>query len=213
MPLAYIRFIEVDWQGRPVDPGFGVPGSPGYPDQGLPGGGGEIDNALPVPNPPAGQPGHLPSVPPGKPVIPAHPIVRWPPRGETDPDWGVTPVPNPPAGQPGHLPAVPPGWPTIPTHPWVPPRPVRPSHPIHRPWPGPVDPGWGVDEGAQPGQGLPGGNPNFPDNSLPTTPPPSVPPGSYLVLVRSPAGKWQYAVVQSPPTTLPEPPPTAQPKA
>jgi hypothetical protein len=208
MPLAYIRFLEVDWQGRPVDPGYGRPEG-GAPDQGLPGGGGEIDNALPIPNPPPGQPGHLPSVPVGKPIIPSHPIVRWPPHGETDPDWGVTPTPNPPPGQPGHLPTVPPGWPTIPSHPWVPPRPVYPSHPIHRPgggWDGrPVDPGWGVGEG--------GGV----DNTLPGLPPvpPTVAPGQVLVAVRNAAGTWYFASMPagSVPAPLPEPPPTAQPKS
>ena len=213
MPLAYIRFIEWDGVGRPDQ---GLPGAPSYPDQGLPGTPDYPDNALPVPNPPAGQPGHLPTLPPGRPVIPSHPIVKWPPR-PVDPDWGVTPVPNPPAGQPGHLPAVPPNWPIIPAHPWIPPRPTRPSHPIARPG-FPVDPGWGVGEGGTPDQGLPE-NPYIPDNSLPTTPPPTVPTGSYLVLVRNPAGQWQYAVVQgTPPTPTPTPPmapggPTAQPKS
>jgi hypothetical protein len=76
--------------------------------------------------------------------------------------------------------------------------------------------------GAHPGHPLPGqpglpGHPlprppAFPDNSLPTTPPPMVPPGTTLVLVRTPDGKWHWATTQMPPTTLPEPP-TAQPKA
>jgi len=207
--LAYIMFL--DRAGRPVDPGYGVDeGAPGI-DNSLPGGGEYYpDNGLPIPNPPPGKPGHLPSVPPGRPIVPSHPIVKWPTR-PVDPDWGVTPTPNPPDGQPGHLPSVPPGFPIIPSHPWIPPRPVRPGHLPS--WGGrPVDPGYGVG-GEYPDNGLPG-NPNFPDNSLPTTPPPTVPVGSYLVLVRTPTGQWKYAVVQgTPPATLPEPPPTAQPKS
>jgi hypothetical protein len=78
--------------------------------------------------------------------------------------------------------------------------------------------------GHRPDQGLPGGGhypdhelptiPGVPDNTLPTTPPPQVPQDMVLVLVRTADGKWHWATVPavSPPTTLPEPPPTAQPK-
>jgi hypothetical protein len=95
--------------------------------------------------------------------------------------------------------------------------PGRPPHVSTGPvWPGrPVDPGFGVPGGGgRPDQGLPG-NPNFPDNSLPTTPPPAIPPNTVLVMVRLPTGQWKYAAVQAgaAPTPLPEPPPTAQPKA
>lgn len=74
-----------------------------------------------------------------------------------------------------------------------------------------------------PDQGLPGepGTPDntlptipgVPDNTLPTTPPPTVPPGSYLVMFKGPDGKWHWATSASMPTTLPEPPPVATPKA
>jgi hypothetical protein len=214
MPLAYIQFL--DGSGRPVDPGYGVPGGE-RPDQGLPGTPSYPDNSLPIPNPPPGKPGHLPSLPVGRPIVPSHPIVKWPPR-PVDPDWGVDPIPNPPDGQPGHLPTVPPNWPIIPSHPWLPPRPTRP-----------VDPGYGIPGGGwghhpdhglpgggwgHPDQGLPGGG-GHPDQGLPDTPPPSVPAGMVLVLVRSAEGKWYYAMVPQG-TTKPVPPvspPEAQPKA
>jgi len=181
MPLAYIHFI--DGLGRP--------------DNSLPGGGGgEVDNTLPVPNPDPGKPGHLPSVPPGWPIIPSHPIAR--PGRPVDPGYGVDsghrpdnslPIPNPPPGQPGHLPSVPPGWPIVPSHPIAGLRPPRPD------------------------QGLPGeeGTPEHPIVLPPT--PPTVPPGSYLVLVRNPDGTWMYKVVAGPrPDQGLPPPPTAQPK-
>jgi hypothetical protein len=69
-----------------------------------------------------------------------------------------------------------------------------------------TDPGYGRPEwGDHPNQGLPGGghisnrpplNPNFPSNSLPSGPPPHLPPGTTLVLVRDPAGVWHYAAIQ-----------------
>jgi hypothetical protein len=82
----------------------------------------------------------------------------------------------------------------------------------------PVDPGWGVGHpGGHPDQGLPEPPtiPGVPDNTLPTNPPPAVPPGMALVMVRTPDGKWKWAAVPMPsvPTPLPEPPPTAAPKA
>jgi len=84
-------------------------------------------------------------------------------------------------GRPGHLPA----WPER-----------------------PVDPGFGVG-GARPGhrpdQGLPG-NPNFPDNSLPSTPPPQLLPGYTLVLVRTADMKWHYAAVSPGTPVQPLPP-------
>jgi hypothetical protein len=90
----------------------------------------------------------------------------------------------------------------------------RPSHPISGRWPGRVDPGYGVGVGG------------IPDNSLPSTPPPTLMPGWTLLLVRGPDGKWKYATLapsSPPPRPLPEPippggapdqglPPTAAPK-
>jgi hypothetical protein len=179
MPLAFIHFLEGGH--RPVDPGYGV-------DEG-----GNVDNTLPVPNPPPGQPGHLPSVPINWPIIPSHPIARPPrPSRPVDPGYGVGsehpdqgPVPNPPPGQPGHLPSVPPGWPVI------------PSHPIAGLWPG------------RPSHGLPGGGGGgIPDNTLPPVPPPTLMPGWTLLLVRGPDGTWKYASLapsSPPPRPLPEP--------
>lgn len=185
MPLAFITFL--DGSRMPVDPGFGV-------DVGA--GPGDIDNTLPVPNPPEGEIGNLPTVPPGWPVIPSHPIARPPFGGRIDNSLPV--IPNPPPGEIGNLPAVPPGWPVVPTHPWIPPR-----RPHHGHWP--VDPGYGIESG-RPDQGLP--------------PAPDVPPGNTLVLVRDPSGKWYYAMVPQGttkplPTPTPPiaPPPTAQPKS
>ena len=84
----------------------------------------------------------------------------------------------------------------------------------------PTDPGYGG--------GLPA-NPEFPDNSLPAGPPPHVPQGNVVVLVRDPAGVWHYAMMPAasvppplPDNTLPGGPPlrpgmplppTATPKA
>jgi hypothetical protein len=182
MPLAFIHFL--DGANRPVDPGFGV-------DQG-----GNVDNTLPVPNPDPGKPGHLPSVPPGWPIIPSHPIAR-PPR-PVDPGYGVSvgghpehPIANPPAGQPGHLPSVPPGWPIVPSHPIAGLRPPRPDH------------------------GLPGGEDGSPEHPIVLPPTvPTVPAGSYLVLVRNPDGTWAYKVVAGPRPEQGLPtPPVAQPKS
>jgi hypothetical protein len=90
---------------------------------------------------------------------------------------------------------------------------------------GGVDPGFGVGGVPHPGHGLPGSGahpghdlphlPGVPDNTLPTTPPPHVPIGSTLVLVRDAAGVWHYAAIppgQPVPAPLPVPPPTAAPK-
>lgn len=93
---------------------------------------------------------------------------------------------------------------------------------------GGVDPGFGVGDADRPDQGLPGGgfphpgnrppgsgahpgNPAFPDNSLPSSPPPTVAPGQTLVLVRDPVGVWHYATIDAstpPPKPVPVPPPT-----
>jgi hypothetical protein len=90
-----------------------------------------------------------------------------------------------------------------------------------------VDPGFGMPGGGgrpdnslpwapvRPGHDLPH-LPGVPDNTLPTTPPPHVPSGATLVLVRDPAGVWHYAAIEAGhplPTPLPVPPPTAAPKA
>ena len=94
---------------------------------------------------------------------------------------------------------------------------------------GAVDPGYGRPGGGpHPGNRPPGsGNPVFPDNTLPTTPPPHVAPASTLVLVRDQAGVGHSAAIQpgSPPPVPVHPiapgapgrpdqglPPTAAPK-
>jgi hypothetical protein len=69
----------------------------------------------------------------------------------------------------------------------------RPPH-VSGGWPG------------HPDQGLPGGGSGIPDNSLPSTPPPTLLPGYTLVMVRGPAGKWEYAFIapsDPPPKPLP----------
>lgn len=137
--LAYIT--PVDRQGRPVDPGYGVPGGE-YPDQGLPGGewGGEHpDQGLPgFPGSP-GHPGHLPARPgwggehpgnrpPGSGGRPPRPGNRPPgsrPGRPTDPDYGVDE-----GGEAGQLPV----WPLDPAHPDVGLPPIA-GHPLP-----PVDP-------------------------------------------------------------------------
>jgi len=161
MALADIRYL--DNMGRP-----------GRPDNSLP-------KPLPIPNPPPGTPGHLPAVPPGWPVIPSHPIVRWPRPGEPD---NSLPKPNPPPDKPGHLPSVPVGWPVI------------PAHPIETPE-DPVDPGYGVDEGDQDKPPVDG------PITLPGKPPVAK-PGETIVIVRH-NGKWQYAVIPAPSPPMPTP--------
>jgi hypothetical protein len=57
----------------------------------------------------------------------------------------------------------------------------------------------------RPDQGLPG-HPGFPDHELPDNPPPTLLPGYTLVMVRGPAGKWEYAFIapsDPPPKPLP----------
>ncbi len=86
---------------------------------------------------------------------------------------------------------------------------------------GGVDPDYGIDTGHHPDHGLPGGRPphvgnrppgsgggGIPDNSLPSTPPPTLLPGYTLVLLRGPDGKWKYATLapgSAPPKPIPEP--------
>lgn len=103
---------------------------------------------------------------------------------------------------------------------------------------GRTDPGYGQGGGFRPDNELPGGghisnrppgswegrpdnslpnHPHFPNNSLPSGPPPHVPAGATLVLVRDPAGVWHYAAIQPgqpvPPPLPGQPlPPTAAPK-
>jgi len=64
---------------------------------------------------------------------------------------------------------------------------------------------------AAPDQGLPGGGehpdqgiPGVPDNTLPTTPPPTLPAGMYLIMVRTPDGKWKWAAVPQQIPPLPD---------
>jgi len=62
-------------------------------------------------------------------------------------------------------------------------------------------------QGGHPGNRPPGsGNPSFPDNSLPSGPPPHVQPGATLILVRAASGTWHYAAIQP---GQPVPPPIA----
>ena len=197
MPYAYIEFLRPEGGGRPVDPGYGVPGghpdqgfNPDHPSQGLPGGGrwsGGLhpDQGLPgFPGAP-GHPGHLPARP-GRPVDPDYGVGEggeagqlpvWPLDPE-HPDTGLPPV----AGHP--LPPIdpPPGtiWPPLP--PSVPAgkalvlvfisgvgyRYTVLTVPEHE-----TDPDYGVDE-EHPDQGLPGGE--HPDQGLPPQRPGQRPP-------------------------------------
>ena len=136
------------------------------------------------------------------------------------PDQGLPGSPNyPDQGLPGSpgVPSqpLPPSWPNYPTTgPVWPGKPVDPGYGIRpgRVW-WPVDPDYGIPERpARPDNSLPT-IPGVPDNSLPVTPPPTVPAGKWLIMVRTPDGKWHWALVDSMPTPLPEPPPTAQPKS
>lgn len=151
---AFIRPVErpsYDWQGRPVDPGYGVeegvypgqglpggyPGrpdqgfNPAYPDQGLPGGyPGRPDQGLPgrPPRPANRPPGSFPGYPSTGPVRPGRPV---------DPSWGIPDAPE-----------IWPGTPDQPIH--LPPVAGLPLPPVDPPpgtiWP-PIDPGFGVPEG------------------------------------------------------------------
>jgi hypothetical protein len=82
----------------------------------------------------------------------------------------------------------------------------------------PVDPGYGKPvrpgHGHRPDNSLPA-IPGVPDNTLPTTPPPTPPAGMVVIMIRTADGKWHWAVIPAPslPTPLPEPPPVATPKA
>lgn len=106
--------------------------------------------------------------------------------GRTDPGFGAGGLPHPDHGLPGGTPH-PGGGPIY--HPGHPDHGL-PSHPAH---PGNRPPGSG-------GGGIP-------DNSLPSTPPPHVPPGTTLVLVRDPAGVWHYATLPAgTPAPTPVPP-------
>jgi hypothetical protein len=112
--------------------------------------------------------------------------------------------------------------------------PAPPSVPPGTIWPpvwGPVDPGYGIDEGGRPDQSLPG-RPARPDQGLPATPgqPPrpdqglpsvggehpdqGLPSRVYWMIAYCPALGWKYVAVD--PALRPShpiaPPPTAQPK-
>ena len=77
-----------------------------------------------------------------------------------------------------------------------------------------TDPGYGQGGVPHPGHELPGGHPAFPDNSLPSHPPPHVPEGTVVVLVKDPAGVWHYASLPpGTPVPTPLPEPTPEPKA
>jgi hypothetical protein len=179
--LVWITPVHFDYQGRPVDPDYGIDEG-GHPDQGLPGRPPRPGNRPPGSFPGfPDRPGHLPSRPgwggvdPGYGVdeeagIPVYPV------DPEQPDQGL-----PPEVPPG-IPELPPGsiWPPLP--PSIPPGkalaviyisgvgarwavidvPERPQRP--------VDPDYGVDEGEQPetqpphpDQGLPGGRPPRPE--------------------------------------------------
>jgi hypothetical protein len=88
-----------------------------------------------------------------------------------DPGFGVGGLPHPDQGLPGGTPH-PGGGPIY--HPGHPDHglPVHPAHPGNRP----------------PGSG----HPVFPDNSLPSGPPPTPTPGQVIVLVRDAGGVWHY---------------------
>src|SRR6516162_3867330 len=111
--LAYIMLLD----DRPVDPGYGVPAPPDVIWGGRP---------PPMVTPPIYYP---PSVPPGQPVFPAHPIVPPP----VDPGYGV---PVPPPGV----------WPSPPPHPAhpivLPEPPTPPEHPPILPPGGWLAEGW-----------------------------------------------------------------------
>lgn len=194
--------IPLDGHLRPVDPGYGVDLPPGTPDQGLP-----------------GSPGHPSTGPvrPGRPVDPGFgigPGYVWGILKPTDPGFGVDE-----GGTAGQLPNWP-GYPT--TGPVWPGRPVDPGFGVKLPafwWP--VDPGYGIPAKPplHPDQELPA-IPGVPDNTLPSTPPPTVPAGMILVIVRGPDGNWGWGTVTSMPTPLPVPPmvgggpaPTPSPKS
>ena len=83
--------------------------------------------------------------------------------------------------------------------PWAPGHPDQglPGQPGH--------PGQGLPPvHGHPDQGLPGSG--LPDNTLPSTPPPTLMPGWTLAMVRTPDGKWHYASLapsSPPPRPLP----------
>ena len=196
-----------DRWGRPVDPGFGVDEG-GYPDQGLPGGpnrpgrpphpGRPERPEHPSHRPPwAGRP--RPEWPPGPtdpnwgvdaPIdTPDHPI-----HIPGTPDHGLPGEPSvghpipPVAGHP-MPPDLPPGsiWPPLPPDAptgkhrfliWIQGVGLRYGSfdiPEHE-----VDPGYGVDESASPGQGLPGGRPGRPPQPGQPLPPNRPGPGQGL---------------------------------
>ena len=176
--LAVINFI--DRHGRPVDPGYGVPGGE-HPDQGLPGGGEYPDQGLPGGEGPV-DPGYGVGLPPvidnGLPGRPPRPDQGLPPTYPVKPDQGL---PNPPQVWPKPpLGIWPPLAPVYPTHPIYPvPEPGAPSHPIALPpgsvWP-PLPPEvsgkilafcWLVGIGYRWVVIDPSQKPGFPDNSLP----------------------------------------------
>jgi hypothetical protein len=92
------------------------------------------------------------------------------------------------------------------------------GHPDHGLPGSEVDPGFGAGRPGidHPANRPPGsGRPNFPDNSLPSGPPPHVAAGATLVLVRDPAGVWHYATLPAgtpPPVVAPPIAPTPAPK-
>jgi hypothetical protein len=116
-----------------------------------------------------------------------------------DPGYGRPGGGHPDQGLPGHGGHPDHGLPGRPPH--VGGGPIfHPGHPDHGL---PSQPG-------HPGNRPPGsGNPVFPDNSLPSHPPPQVAPGQVIVLIRGADGKWKYAALvpgTPPPRPLPEPP-------
>lgn len=152
-------------------------------------------------------------LPPGEgPVDPGYGV------GEEGPDQGLPPL-SPGLPDQG-LPPNPPGiWPPLtPSHP-IQPAPGVPPGAIWPPVNRPVDPGYGVGDGAHPGQGLPG-SPPAPGQGLPPTtgggrPDQGLPSRTFWVVAGIPGVGWRYVCVDPDAHVPSHPiarPPTAQPK-
>jgi hypothetical protein len=204
--LVWITPVHFDYQGRPVDPDYGIDEG-ARPDQGLPGRPPHVGN-----RPPGSYPGRpdqgLPW--PGRPVDPGYGVEEGGGEAGQLPIYPVDPEHpevTPPMVPPG-LPELPPGtvWPPLPPS-------VPPGKAIAVIWISgvgsryavidiperPVDPDYGVGE-EHPDQGLPGRpeRPARPDQGLP------------------PGGRPPHVGARPPGTAPPRPgqglPPTAGPK-